>query len=81
MLPEAEKIYKKALQLSVTEVPEIHFNLGVLYFKNLDNLAAAESSFRKYIELARPSQNAEVFTWIQEIEQRKEFESGSSNRR
>ena len=79
--PEAEKIYKKALQLSATEVPEIHFNLGVLYFKNLDNLAAAESSFRKYIELARPSQNAEVFTWIQEIEQRKEFESGSSNRR
>lgn len=79
--PEAEKAYKKALRLSSGSIPEVHFNLGVLYFKNLENLVAAEASLKKYIELANPAQNAEVFNWIQEIEQRRELESGSTNRR
>jgi len=78
---EAKRAYQKALSLSSGLVPEVHFNLGVLYLKNLDNLAAAEASLRKYIDLAKPSQNAEVFSWIQEIEQRKALESDSTSRR
>ena len=78
---EAKRAYQKALSLSSGSIPEVHFNLGVLYLKNLDNLAAAEASLRKYIDLAKPPQNAEVFSWIQEIEQRKALESDSTSRR
>jgi len=72
----AESSYKRALALAgKKDLPEAHFNLGVLYLRNLENLSLASKNLKKYIEIAAPPQNAPVFTWLQEIEQRLEMES------
>jgi tetratricopeptide (TPR) repeat protein len=72
----AETAYKKALSIAGKQaLPEAHFNLGVLYLRNLESFAEAAKNLKKYIKLARPPQNAPVFTWLQEIEQRQEMES------
>jgi len=73
---EAESAYLKAIQLAgKSPVAQAYFNLGVLYLRNLDDMKRAEKNLKKYIKLVRPRQNAPVFNWLLEIEQRASMSS------
>lgn len=74
---EAESAYMQAIELAgKNPLAVAHFNLGVLYLRNLDDMKRAKQNFNTYIRLARPPQNAPVFNWLLEIDQRSSMSSG-----
>ena len=64
---KAEQAYQQALSMSGAKtLPEAHYNLGILYFENLNNLDKAEESFRSYLQSSSTG-GQQVFAWIKQI--------------
>jgi tetratricopeptide (TPR) repeat protein len=73
----AETAYLKAVEVAKDEAAAApaHFNLGLLYLKNLDKLEEASAQLKRYVEAARPATDDPAFAWLEEIEQRKRMEA------
>jgi tetratricopeptide (TPR) repeat protein len=75
---EAEKAYLKAIEVAGTNGSgEAHFNLGVLYFKNLRRDEDAKTHFKRYLQLADAGSDDPAFAMLEEIDQRKAMEEES----
>ncbi|MEL7238263.1 MAG: tetratricopeptide repeat protein [Planctomycetota bacterium] len=73
---EAEKAYRKAAGLEASAAAA-HFNLGVLYLRHLDRLAAAQTEFRQYISLAG-ADDREALALLEEAEQLQRFQTAAA---
>lgn len=75
---EAEKAYLKAIEVAgANGSGEAHFNLGVLYFKNLRRDEDAKTHFKRYLQLADAGSDDPAFAMLEEIDQRKAMEEES----
>lgn len=73
---EAEKAYLQAIAAGGDEVPpQAHFNLGVLYLKNLDRLDDARTQLKRYLAVGNVGGDDPAFAWLEEIDQRKAMEA------
>ncbi|MCK6549126.1 tetratricopeptide repeat protein [Myxococcota bacterium] len=67
---EAEKAYLKAIEVAgAGGIAQAHYNLGVLYLRNLDRNDDAKAQLKRYLQLADSDESA--FQMIEEIDQRK----------
>lgn len=72
--PEAEKAYLKAIELAgEADLGEAHFNLGVLYLKNLNRPDDAMAQLKRYIQLSDPKGDDPSFAMIEEVEKLKQL--------
>lgn len=72
----AEKAYLQAIAVAKDEPsPIAHFNLGVLYLKNLDRIVDAKTQLKRYLEIGSPRSDDRAFAWLEEIEQRRAMEA------
>ncbi len=72
---EAEKAYKRAIEVGGDNVPpQAHFNLGVLYLRNLDRIDDARAQLKRYLAVGNVGANDPAFAWLEEIDQRKAME-------
>lgn len=64
----AEAAYKKAIEAAGADgAPDAHYNLGVLYLRNMSKLPAARDELKRYLQLA-DGNNDQVFGMLEEIE-------------
>jgi tetratricopeptide (TPR) repeat protein len=72
---EAEKAYLKAIEVATDQsVPEAHFNLGVLYLRNMNRAEDARSQLKRYLQLGGTEGNDPAFGMLEEIDQLKAME-------
>lgn len=72
---EAEKAYLKAIEVAANEpVPEAHFNLGVLYLRNMNRLDDAKTQLKRYLQIGSASSDDPAFGMLEEIDQLKAAE-------
>lgn len=75
---EAEKSYLKAIEVAGTNgAPEAHFNLGVLYMKNLNRREDAKTQLKRYLQLADAGSDDPAFGMLEEIDKLKAMEEES----
>jgi tetratricopeptide (TPR) repeat protein len=70
---EAEKAYLKAIEIAGNDapIPEAHFDLGVLYLRNLSKSEEAKAQLKRYLQLGSTQTNDPAFAMLDEIEQLK----------
>lgn len=65
----AEAAYKKAIDAAGTDgAPAAHYNLGVLYLRNMNKLAEAKGELKRFLQLSDGGDNDAVFGMLEEIE-------------
>jgi tetratricopeptide (TPR) repeat protein len=75
---EAEKVYLKAIEVAGTGgAAEAHFNLGVLYMKNLSRREDAKAQLKRYLQLADAGSDDPAFAMLEEIDKLKAMEEES----
>jgi tetratricopeptide (TPR) repeat protein len=75
---DAERVYKQAIAASgPVGTPAAHFNLGVLYLRNLGNLDASQAQLRRFLELKEGSTPFEkrASAMLDEIEKMRSVEA------
>ncbi|MEQ9503404.1 MAG: tetratricopeptide repeat protein [Deltaproteobacteria bacterium] len=64
----AEAAYKQAIDAAGTDgAPAAHYNLGVLYLRNMNKLPEAKEELKRYLQLS-DGNNDKVFGMLEEIE-------------
>jgi Tfp pilus assembly protein PilF len=72
---EAEKVYLKAIEVAGSSgSAEAHFNLGVLYMKNLGRREDAKAQLKRYLQLADAGSDDPAFAMLEEIDKLKAME-------
>jgi tetratricopeptide (TPR) repeat protein len=72
---EAEKAYLKAIEVATDQtVPEAHFDLGVLYLRNMNRPEDARTQLKRYLQLGGTEGNDPAFGMLEEIDQLKAME-------
>ena len=72
---EAEAAYKKALEVGGDKpLAEAHFNLGVLYLRNLNRPEDAKAELKKYLQVGQAAADDPAFGLLEEIEKGKAME-------
>lgn len=65
---KAEMEFLEALKVSPDD-PNIHYNLGILYDDDLENVAAAKKHYARFLELSRSEQDrAQVQEWLASLQ-------------
>ncbi|MBI4818074.1 MAG: tetratricopeptide repeat protein [Deltaproteobacteria bacterium] len=65
---ESEKAYRKAIEVSDGRLPVAHYNLGVLYYRNLKRRPEAKEELQKYLQTGGAGSDDPAFQLIEEIE-------------
>lgn len=66
--PKAEVEFLKALKVSPDD-PSIHYNLGILYDDDLENVAGAKKHYARFIELsANEHDRSQVQEWLTSLQ-------------
>jgi tetratricopeptide (TPR) repeat protein len=74
-LEAAEQAYLKAIEVAGSEpVPAAHFNLGVLYLKNMNRLDDAQTHLKRYLQVGNAGSDDLAFGMLEEITQRRAME-------
>jgi tetratricopeptide (TPR) repeat protein len=72
---EAEQSYLRAIEVAGNEpVPEAHFNLGVLYLRNMNRLDDAKTQLKRYLQVANAGGDDPAFGMLEEIDQMRAME-------